>query len=67
MPELTYRPPWNEAFFAIVPAGHPFAARRELSWKDLSNAPLIGRRPGNAVRQVLDQALAREGISFTWR
>jgi DNA-binding transcriptional LysR family regulator len=67
MPELTYRPPWNEAFFAIVPGGHPFAARRELSWKDLSDAPLIGPRPGNPVRQVLDQALAREGISFTWR
>jgi LysR family transcriptional regulator, carnitine catabolism transcriptional activator len=67
MPELTYRPLWNEAFFAIVPAGHPFAARRELSWKDLSNAPLIGPRPGNPVRQVLDHALAREGISLTWR
>lgn len=66
-PELTLRPLWSEAFFAILPPGHPLTARKELAWKDLTNAPLIGSRPGNPVRAVLDQGLAREGIAVHWR
>jgi LysR family transcriptional regulator, carnitine catabolism transcriptional activator len=66
-PKLTLRPLWTEAFFAILPPDHPLAKRRELSWKDLSTAPLIGPRRGNPVRAVLDQALGREGISLSWR
>lgn len=66
-PELTLRPLWTETFFAILPPDHPLAKRRELSWKDLGTAPLIGPRRGNPVRAVLDQALGREGISLSWR
>lgn len=66
-PELGMRPLWREAFFAFLRPEEPLASRRELSWKDLRHAPLIGPRLGNPVRSVLDQALAREGISLTWR
>lgn len=66
-PELTLRPLWSEAFHAILLPDHPLAARRELSWKDLNGAPLIGPRPGNPVRELLEQMLNREGISLSWR
>jgi DNA-binding transcriptional LysR family regulator len=66
-PELGMRPLWREAFHAFLPQDHPLAQRRELSWKQLADAPLIGPRLGNPVRAVLDQTLAREGIALTWR
>jgi LysR family transcriptional regulator, carnitine catabolism transcriptional activator len=66
-PELTMRRIWTETFFAILLPDHPLAARKELTWHDLSGAPLIGPRPGNPVRAVLEHALAREGMSLSWR
>lgn len=65
-PELSMRPLWRETFFAYLRPEDPLAARRALTWKDLGRAALIGPRPGNPVRAVLDQALAREGISLGW-
>ncbi|MBS0317535.1 MAG: LysR family transcriptional regulator [Proteobacteria bacterium] len=66
-PNLTLRPLWNESFFAVLPPGDPLTRRRELTWADLHDAPLIGPRPGNPVRDVLDRALGREGINLHWR
>lgn len=66
-PELTLRPLWSEPFHAILPPDHPLTAKRELSWKDLIHAPLIGPRPGNPVREVLDRTLDRDGITLSWR
>lgn len=56
---------WTEVFVAILPSDHPLAHRRELSWRDLQEVPIIGPRPDNPVREQLDFALAREGISLT--
>lgn len=66
-PELTSRPLWSEAFFAILLPNDSLAIRSELTWKELKNAPLIGPRPGNPVRELLDRTLASEGISVNWR
>ena len=41
------------------------ARRRELAWSDLVGVPIIGPPPGNPVREQLDFALAREGITLT--
>lgn len=63
--DLGMRLLWTETFHAILPTDHPLARARELSWKDLKNVPVIGPRPDNPVREQLDFALAREGISLT--
>lgn len=55
---------WSETFHAILPRAHPLARADELSWKDLREVPLIGPRPGNPVRLLLDFALTREGIAL---
>ncbi|MDR6853839.1 LysR family transcriptional regulator [Variovorax guangxiensis] len=65
--ELAMRALWHESFFAVLPEGHPLAARRELAWRDLLAEPLIGPRKGNPVRTVLDFALASEGLVLTLR
>ncbi|WP_077002553.1 LysR family transcriptional regulator [Variovorax sp. KK3] len=60
--ELGMRPLWHESFYAVLPEGHPLAAKREVAWRELLNEPLIGPRKGNPVRTVLDFALASEGL-----
>jgi DNA-binding transcriptional LysR family regulator len=62
--DLGTRSLWSETFVAILPPGHPFSKKRELTWKDLKDAPIIGPRPDNPVREQLDFALAREGVSL---
>lgn len=56
---------WTEVFVAVLPPDHPLARKRELTWRDLQEVPIIGPRPDNPVREQLDFALAREGISLT--
>ncbi len=63
--DLGTRMLWTETFVAVLPPGHALARKRELTWRDLKEEPLIGPRPDNPVREQLDFALAREGISLT--
>ncbi len=55
----------TDVFVAVMPGDHPLARRRELTWRELQGVALIGPPPGNAVREQLDFALAREGIVLT--
>lgn len=57
----------TDVFAAVMPPGHPLARRRQLSWRELVDVPLIGPPPDNAVRMQLDEALARAGIALTRR
>ena len=64
--DIAARPLVNDVFVAVMPADHPMTRlKRDLSWRELQDLPLIGPPPGNAVREQLDFALAREGISLT--
>jgi LysR family transcriptional regulator, carnitine catabolism transcriptional activator len=61
--DLGARTLWAEPFVAVLPADHPLTRKRELTWADLAEVPIIGPIPGNPVREQLDHALAREGLS----
>ena len=63
--DLSTRTLWTEVFVAVLPSDHPLGRKRELTWKDLKEAPIIGPLANNPVREQLDFALAREGISLT--
>jgi len=63
--DLATRPLTTDTFIAVLPPGHPMARKRELTWQDLVGVPIIGPTPGNPVREQLDFALAREGITLT--
>ena len=63
--DLATRNLWSEVFVAVLPPGHALVRKKELTWRDLQDQPLIGPRPDNPIREQLDFALAREGISLT--
>ena len=63
--DLGSRTLWSEPFVAVLPPDHPMARKRELTWRDLKDVPIIGPRADNPVREQLDFALAREGIALT--
>jgi len=55
----------SDTFIALLPPGHPLGKKAELTWRDLVQVPIIGSRRGNPLREQLDLALAREGITLT--
>jgi DNA-binding transcriptional LysR family regulator len=63
--DLAMRPLTTDTFIVVLPPGHPMARKRDLAWHDLVGVPIIGPPPGNPVREQLDFALAREGITLT--
>jgi LysR family carnitine catabolism transcriptional activator len=63
--DLGIRPLITDTFIAVLPPGHPMCGKRELTWKDFVGVPVIGPPAGNPVREQLDFALAREGITLT--
>jgi DNA-binding transcriptional LysR family regulator len=48
----------------VVPAGHPWSARREITLQELAGAPLLIREAGSGTRAALEGALARAGIDL---
>jgi len=63
--DLAKRPLMTDTFIVVLPPGHPMTRKREITWHDLAALPIIGPPPGNPVREQLDFALAREGITLT--
>ncbi len=57
----------TDVFVVVMRPDHAFARRSEIAWRDIAPVPLIGPPPGNAVREQLDFALAREGIRLERR
>jgi LysR family carnitine catabolism transcriptional activator len=55
----------SDTFIALLPPAHPLGKKAELTWRDLAPVPIIGSRHGNPLREQLDLALAREGITLT--
>jgi DNA-binding transcriptional LysR family regulator len=47
---------------AVLPAGHPLAAKRVLRLQDFADQPFISLAPEDAYRQQLDALFARHGV-----
>ncbi len=60
--DLSTRLLWREAYVAILPHGHPLAGKRELTWRDIKDEPIIGPRFDNPIREQIDFELSREDI-----
>jgi DNA-binding transcriptional LysR family regulator len=67
LPGIDFDPIHTDPFVLAMPRNHALAKRKSLSWADLSGERLIavGRTSGN--RQLLDDALAKSGISPSYR
>jgi DNA-binding transcriptional LysR family regulator len=47
---------------ALMPAGHPLAARAKVSLADLQHYPLVMPESGTTIRQLIDITCALEGL-----
>ena len=61
-PGLRYRHWFSMPWSAVLPHGHPLAARHSLSLAELAREPLILFEPGSTGRQHLLQAFHRAGV-----
>lgn len=62
--DLAARVLTTDTFIAVMRPDHALARKKELTWRDFDGLPIIGSPPGNPLREQLDFALAREGISL---
>ncbi|MFM1814581.1 MAG: hypothetical protein RLZ98_1276 [Pseudomonadota bacterium] len=57
---------FQESYVLVCPAGHPYATRPSVTWKDVSNEPLIRVSPETGNRMILDEALGSHDLTLRW-
>lgn len=63
-PDLSVQPLFEEDMHVVAPPGHPLARRRQVRMADLEGVALFLPAPGTALRQELDAAAGRAGITL---
>ena len=53
---------WSEQINLYAGQDHPLAARESVSLRDLAVTPTLAMEPRNALRRIVEEALARQGI-----
>lgn len=62
-PGLLAEPVMNDELVLVVPAGHPFAERRDVELAEVLKEPMVLRETGSGTRQVMEEELVRQGAS----
>ncbi|MCL6432208.1 MAG: LysR family transcriptional regulator [Anaerolineae bacterium] len=62
---LSIEPFGTDELVLIVPAGHPWSARRTVRPAELTGQPLIAREPGSGTRQLVEDRLRALGLEVT--
>lgn len=62
--ELLILPLMEDELRLIVPPRHRLAGKKSFKWSDLAGERVIGFEAGSAVREVVDQAAARAGVTL---
>lgn len=60
--DIETEPLMSDRLVAVMPRGHPFAARRSLRLADLARHPLIVTDIQSSVRALVDRAMAAAGL-----
>jgi DNA-binding transcriptional LysR family regulator len=63
--DLSQRSFFDEDLMLVVGHGHPLAARQSVTIQDLEGVPLLLPAPGTQLRDELDDAARRAGITLT--
>lgn len=56
-PELQAEPLYEDAFHAVLPVGHPLAAREALGWGDLNDAQVLAPDRASGMQGAVERAL----------
>ncbi|MHA6803743.1 LysR substrate-binding domain-containing protein [Salinifilum ghardaiensis] len=60
------RRPWvRDRFVAVLPQGHPLAAREEVTWRELAAEPLLAVGSDSSARRLADAAFAQVDVRAT--
>jgi DNA-binding transcriptional LysR family regulator len=59
---LVFEPFVRDELVAIVPPGHPLAARGSVSLEELAAEPMLIQQEGSGVRSVVEGALRENGV-----
>jgi len=57
-----WQPLHEDPLHLICPADHPFAARAQVAWAELAEAPLILSRRDYGVRGLVEETLRQQGV-----
>jgi DNA-binding transcriptional LysR family regulator len=55
----------RDRFYAVVPRDHPLARRTAVRWKDFAGFPFVSMTPENGIRQLVDNAVASQGVRLS--
>ena len=61
---LEFRELLPDVEVVVVPAGHPWSGRREITLTELAREPLLIREAGSGTRAALEAALAGAGVEL---
>jgi DNA-binding transcriptional LysR family regulator len=64
--ELIATPLYTDEYILVLPPKHHLTKHKQVEWKQLASATIIGPVKGNPVRQLLDDTLAENGISLSY-
>lgn len=64
-PDLEFRRFARDELTVVVPRGHPWWRRRQVTAAALAAQPLVHREAGSGSRRCLEQALERAGVRAT--
>lgn len=62
-PAVMTEPVMNDELVLVAPVSHPFAAREEVTLKEVLREPLVLRESGSGTRQVMVEEFERHGVS----
>jgi len=65
IPGLHIEPLGEEPYLLLLPAGHRWARRRTIRLQDLRGEPVLSLVASSGNRALLDQQLARAGVTLT--
>lgn len=57
----------TEKLVAVLPAGHPLAAHRTLTLRDMLPFDFVGGRPGSSLNTIIERAAAAAKHVLRWR
>jgi DNA-binding transcriptional LysR family regulator len=55
----------RDRFYAVFPRSHALAKRQIVQWKDLAGYPFISMTTDNGIRQLVDHAVASQGVRLS--
>jgi len=65
-PTTRFDPLFDDPIVLALPPRHPLAQRDSVTWSDLADTPLIFPARGTGNRLLIDEALARARLPFSW-